>query len=410
MLVIATIPLLWLCRTTLGRMRALTRSVRLRLRNPPRAAAEEAEPALSFSLLVTARREAAVLEDNLLRLSLSDHPAFEILAVVDADDDATVAAARRAAAIRPDLITVLVDDGGDMKSGALNRAMAHCRHDVIGVFDADGWTHPGLLRAVDAHLRRTEADAIQAQNQPLRNSPRWYQSQHMVETYFMFLNEPRAVEIGLLDVRLSGNSCFVRRDALTEIGAWKPDQLAEDCDLTIRLMLAGKKLSFLPDATLATIEETPSGITAFIRQRARWNQGFIQVLLNGEWRLLPRPERRKMRNVLLANLFRAAYLPVLPLSVFAALALGPPGIVLLSSLTAAGLVNTLLTTALVHPLHDDFPFTMPKWARLRLAVTVPLFHAALMAAAMVAVLRELRGDRSWAKTTHFGLELPRGAA
>ena len=52
-------------------------------------AAERQTPQLSFSLIVPARHEETVLEATLSRLVMSDHPDFEVLVVVGADDPAT---------------------------------------------------------------------------------------------------------------------------------------------------------------------------------------------------------------------------------------------------------------------------------------------------------------------------------
>src|SRR5207248_11604345 len=46
-------------------------------------------PKLSFSLIVPARHEEAVLASTLLRMADLDHPAVEVLAVVGHDDEGT---------------------------------------------------------------------------------------------------------------------------------------------------------------------------------------------------------------------------------------------------------------------------------------------------------------------------------
>ena len=56
---------------------------------------EPREPELSFSLIVPARHEEQVLGQTLDSLAALDHPDFEIVAVVGADDDATAQVAAR---------------------------------------------------------------------------------------------------------------------------------------------------------------------------------------------------------------------------------------------------------------------------------------------------------------------------
>jgi hypothetical protein len=71
--------------------------------------ADGRETVHSFSLIVPARHEEAVLEHTLSRLISSDHPDFEILVVVGHDDPGTREVAERVANRYPDCIKVIVD-------------------------------------------------------------------------------------------------------------------------------------------------------------------------------------------------------------------------------------------------------------------------------------------------------------
>ena len=92
-------------------------------------------------------------------------------------------------------------------------------------------------------------------------------------------------------IPLGGNTVFVRAAAIRASGGWDEACLAEDCDLGTRLSSHGKRILVAYDPQLATREETPHALSALLRQRTRWNQGFLQVLRKGEWRALP-PWRR----------------------------------------------------------------------------------------------------------------------
>lgn len=65
--------------------------------------------------------------------------------------------------------------------------------------------------------------------------------------------------------------------------------MTEDADLGIRLALSGYRVGDLPSSTL---EEAPSRVTAWIRQRTRWMKGFMQVIVSHSrnpvraWRVL----------------------------------------------------------------------------------------------------------------------------
>ncbi len=359
----------------------------------------------SFSLIVPARREAAVLPATLTALAGSSHPRFEILVVVEAADTSTLRAARTVSDEAPDRIRVLVRSGGQgIKAAALNYALPHCRNDVVGVFDADGIVHPDLLRAVDERFTVSGVDAVQAGNQPLAGRPRWYQLHNMIEFYFMFRNESAQAPARL--VRLSGNSVFVRTSLLREVGGWHEAALAEDCDLSIRLTACGARLTFLYQPELATLEETPVGLAAFVRQRTRWNQGFIQVLRADGWRRLPaRGLRWSAAQVLLTVPVRALLGIVLPVQVVAAAVAGSPLVWAPAAAALPGAISACLATGLLAPFGRDFDFPVRRRHYAQLALGWPAYQLLLTLPAIRAAIRQLSGHGDWEKTTHVGLQV-----
>src|SRR6185312_16496373 len=90
-----------------------------------------AGPSHSFSLIVPARHEEAVLGETLDRMAAMDHPDFEVLAVVGHDDTGTKAVAEAAAERWPDRVRVVVDHSWPKnKPKALNTALSECRGDI----------------------------------------------------------------------------------------------------------------------------------------------------------------------------------------------------------------------------------------------------------------------------------------
>src|SRR5262249_48174240 len=119
------------------------------------------EPRLSFSLIVPARHEEAVLADTVHRLLQQDHPDPEVLLVVgDADPGAAEVAHRLAA--HDSRVRVIVDSSVPKnKPKALNRALPYCTGQITGVFDAEDEVAPALLRHVDACFRSERAHVVQ---------------------------------------------------------------------------------------------------------------------------------------------------------------------------------------------------------------------------------------------------------
>jgi cellulose synthase/poly-beta-1,6-N-acetylglucosamine synthase-like glycosyltransferase len=77
-------------------------------------------------------------------------------------------------------------------------------------------------------------------------------------------------------IPLGGTSNHFRCRVLEEIGGWDPFNVAEDCDLGIRLHRMGYRTAML-DTT--TWEEANSRLRNWVRQRSRWVKGYLQTHL-----------------------------------------------------------------------------------------------------------------------------------
>ena len=362
-------------------------------------------PQRSFSLIVPARHEQAVLGATLSRLAAIDHPAFEVLVVVGDDDHQTSAVAQRTARRHPDRIRVVIDTSWPKnKPKALNAALPACRGDVVGVFDAEDEVHPQLLRHVDARFTETGADVVQGGVQLMNYHSNWYSVRNVLEYYFWFRSRLH-FHAAQRFIPLGGNTVFVRTDLLRQAGGWDPDCLAEDCELGVRLSSAGARVAVAYDPELVTREETPATLGAFLKQRTRWNQGFLQVLGKGEWRRLPTRRQRLLARYTLAMPFLQAFIGLLiPLS-FATTVLAkvPVLAALISFVPLVPVLAVLVMEAVaLGELCRNYGFQLRLRDYLRLVLGTLPYHALLSLAAVRAVARELRGNRGWEKTAHVG--------
>src|SRR5579875_1619878 len=274
------------------------------------------EPGLSFSLLVPARHEEQVLATTLEKLTHLVHPDFEVIAIVGHDDPGTEQVARSVAERHASLVRVIVDDSVPKnKPKALNRALPHCRGDVVGVFDAEDDVDPRLLRVVDSAFRQHRAHVVQGGVQLLNFRSSWYSLRNCLEYFFWFRSRLHLhARHGFIP--LGGNTVFVRTDLLRAVGGWDADCLAEDCELGVRLSALGARVAVAYDPLLVTREETPDTIRGLVKQRTRWNQGFLQVLHKGLWKQLPTRRQRILARFTLAQPFLQAFAGIcIPLSI-----------------------------------------------------------------------------------------------
>jgi len=61
---------------------------------------------------------------------------------------------------------------------------------------------------------------------------------------------------------------------MEEINSFTTDTLAEDCDLTLRILRAGYKIRSCNEALALT--EAPESVGSFMKQRSRWTFGMMQ--------------------------------------------------------------------------------------------------------------------------------------
>src|ERR1700730_17013870 len=253
----------------------------------------------SFSLIVPARDEELVLPNTLARIMSSDHPDFEVLVVVGDNDPGTQAVAEQLAGQYPDRIKVIVYSASPKsKPKALNAALQHCGGEITGIFDAEDDVHPALLRRVDQAFGATEADVVQAGVQLMNFRSHWFTVHNVLEYYFWFRSRLH-VHARQRFIPLGGNSGFVRTAVLRSLGGWH-DCLTEDCEIGVRLSTLGAHTAVFYEPELVTREECPPTVRDFIKQRTRWNQGFLQTLGRGYWRRLPL-RQRALGAYILAN-------------------------------------------------------------------------------------------------------------
>jgi glycosyltransferase XagB len=367
--------------------------------------AELAAPRSSFSLIVPARHEELVLEQTLKQLTFLDHPDYEVLVVVGHDDPGTRNVAELAAERWPDVIRVIVDHSRPKnKPRALNAALPECRGAIVGVFDAEDGVSPGLLRQIDACMRRTGAHVVQGGVQLMNLQSSWYAARNVLEYFFWFKSRLH-LHADRQFVPLGGNTVFVRTRLLRAVGGWDPDCLAEDCDLGVRLSVLGARIVVAYDPALVTQEETPGSLRALLKQRTRWNHGYLQVLRKGDWRRLPARRQRVLAAWTLSMPFlQAVAALVLPLSLVTMLLVELP--VPLALVSYAPLLVTVLTVLVelagLQEFGQAFGVRVRARDHLRVVVGTAPYQWVLGVAAARAVSRELRGERAWEKTPHTG--------
>ena len=245
----------------------------------PQTLPDEALPVIS--VIVALYDEAKVLPGLIAALSRLNYPRnrLDIILALEADDQATRAAARALANRRALRVVVLPPLGPKTKPRALNAALQVARGELIAVYDAEDAPHPDQLRrAADTFASDDTLGVVQAPLGWYNRAENWLTAQFALEyaTQFQALL-PLLARLGW-PLPLGGTSNVFRRSALVQSGGWDPFNVTEDADLGFRLGQQGWRAGLIEPGTL---EEAPITLTAWTHQRSRWLKGhFITWLVH----------------------------------------------------------------------------------------------------------------------------------
>ena len=262
--------------------------VALASRRPPispesaAAALAGADRPPTFSVVVGARDEAAVLRQLVADVSRQDYraadgsPFFELIVIDDRSTDGTADAVKTAAAEAGiEAITRVVERRGDGlpdgKGAALTAAQPDvCNGDVVLVLDADARLEPWFLRRAAGYFA-AGANAVTARRRILDAESSWLAgAQADEQTLDGELNRGRWAMGGCSEFR--GNGIMVRRELLAAVGGWRAAALTEDVDLSSRIAAAaGERVAWAIDAEVW--EEPVRSMDSLCRQRLRWAEG-----------------------------------------------------------------------------------------------------------------------------------------
>jgi cellulose synthase/poly-beta-1,6-N-acetylglucosamine synthase-like glycosyltransferase len=364
---------------------------------------------LSFSLIVPARDEAAVIGDTLRGLLMQQHPRCQIVVTLCDDDDLTIVAARSVVRRYPDrLKLVIAHYDKPSKAQQLNTALAFCTGDIVGVFDAEDDVAETLLLHVEALFRKSGADIVQGGVQLMNIGGRlqqWFQVHNVLEYYFWFTSR-MAYQADAGFVPLGGNTVFVYRQLLEEAGGW-PLTLTEDCSLGVLLSTQfSAKVATAYSPELSTREESPPTIFnkrlgSLFWQRDRWIRGFLTELVGGAWLKMPTLKQRVLAGyVLAAPVLQGAASVLLPLAVLTALfAQAPIGLAMLMFTPFIPIGITILTQLLgLRDFARTYKVKVSFWHYVSVLCLSQLYQLILMASALMAIYKAARGDMTWYKT------------
>jgi len=237
----------------------------------------------TVSVVVPAYNEEQVIARTVETLLAQEPPVLEVVCVDDGSRDRTLAVLREKFARNPRVRILAKPNGG--KSSALNLGFAEARGEVVVALDSDTLFATDTVARLTAPFVDPRVAAV-AGNAKVGNRvnrlTRWQALEYVTAQNL----ERRAWDLAGAVPVVPGAVGAWRRGAVLSEGGFHEDTLAEDTDLTLRLIARGFRVVYAEDALAYT--EAPETARALLKQRFRWTYGVLQACWKHKSRLFRR--------------------------------------------------------------------------------------------------------------------------
>lgn len=264
------------------------------------------------SVVIPAYNASSEIVNVLGSLKKSDYPFFEIIVIDDGSIDNTVDFVEEELKdfARKVIIKLSTNQG---KVTALNSGISIAQGEIVFTLDADTIIAPKTLSLTICHMLRSNAVACAC-------NVKIYKPRNLItmcqDIEYMTLNLERRAQavFNLITIVPGAASAWYRQD-LIDSGGFSSRTVAEDSDMTIRLLRDGGKIIFVEEAVAYTA--APQCVEDLITQRTRWSYGSAQCILL-HWKEILSKSTWKLKyvgfpNYILSNSLRP-FIPILLIS------------------------------------------------------------------------------------------------
>jgi len=262
--------------------------------------------------------------DSLLKIN---YPSFQIIFVDDGSKDKTYELVNDAYGRHP-LVRVLTKPNGG-KASALNFGITHAENAFVVCIDADTQLHADAVYHLMTCFTDNEIGAVAGTvkvGNEINLITRWQSIEYITAQNM----DRRAFDLINSITVVPGAIGAFRKSALYKAGGFTYDTLAEDCDLTMRILKQGYVVKNCDEAIAYT--EAPETLNGLLKQRFRWSFGVMQsfwknrdALFNKKYRFFGMVG---MPNILIFQIILPLFSPLADLMMIIGLFSDKPGKIL----------------------------------------------------------------------------------
>lgn len=235
------------------------------------------EPYPKVSIIVPAYNEEVNAVKTIHNLLRQDYPNFDIIFVDDGSKDSTYSQVDTAFK-NHDIVKVHTKINGG-KASALNHGIAITQSNFVVCIDADTQLKTDalsqLMKRFNLQFKNNEQVGAVAGNVKVGNEntmlAKWQSIEYTTAQNF----DRRAFDLINGITVVPGAIGAFRKEAIEIAGGFTTDTLAEDCDLTIRILRNNYRIVNCVEAVAVT--EAPETLNEFMKQRFRWSYGIMQA-------------------------------------------------------------------------------------------------------------------------------------
>ena len=223
------------------------------------------------SIIVPAYNEEVNAVKTVQNLLQQDYPDYEIIFVDDGSNDKTWSNVATTFYDNDNVKVFTKPNGG--KASALNFGIEHAAGDYVVCIDADTQLMTDAVKQLLQYFNNEKVAAV-AGNVKVGNEKNILTKWQSIE-YTTAQNFDRLAfdYINCITVVPGAIGAF-KKSSVIDAGGFTTDTLAEDCDLTIRLLRNGAIIRNCTKAVAVT--EAPETLRQFMKQRFRWSYGIMQ--------------------------------------------------------------------------------------------------------------------------------------